>query len=234
MPEMIDVRRAREARAILFDLDDTLYPERRFLTSGFAAVARAVERTDGVPARTAYRTLVSALRGGRRATAFQELCEVCELPPARVPEWVTLVRAHTPRLRTAARTRALLASLRGRWRLGLVTNGTPDVQRRKVESLGLLEWFDHVCFAGLPGEGGKPAPEPFVTTCAALGVPPARSVHVGDNPDTDVLGAHGAGLKTILLATPTASRPPRRPRPDRVVHSLFDVPDAAEALLHDA
>lgn len=251
-----------DRRAILFDLDDTLYRERRFILSGFAVVARAVEDTDGVPAADAYRVLVAALRLGRRATAFQELCDAYDLDRTRIANWVSLVRVHAPRLRAGRRTRTILAGLRTGWRLGLVTNGLPEVQRRKIDGLRLRPFFDHICLAGLPGHGGKPSPEPFFETCAALGVKPARAVHVGDNVETDVQGAQRAGLKTILLTLRSCSpfdglrvtssgvegsAPPRASRgvttwaeqapergADRVVQSLVDVPDAAEALIHDA
>lgn len=221
-----------DARAILFDLDNTLYRERRFILSGFAAVARLVEDRHGVPACDAFRVLVRALRAGRRSTAFQELCDTYGLDHARIATWVGLVRSHAPRLRPGHRTRRMLADLRGRWKTGLVTNGLPDVQRRKIDSLRLRPLFDHICLAGLPGEGGKPAPEPFVAACAALGVRPERTVHVGDDVDTDVRGAQGAGLKTILVA-PQGRRAAHRDA-DRVVSALFEVPAAAEALIQGA
>ena len=55
-----------ERRAILFDLDDTLYSYRAFVRSGFRAVAcqLAVER--GLPAGRVLRVLRRALIGGAR------------------------------------------------------------------------------------------------------------------------------------------------------------------------
>ena len=40
-----------ERRAVVFDLDDTIYPYRRFKLSGFAEVARHLERTCALDAR---------------------------------------------------------------------------------------------------------------------------------------------------------------------------------------
>ncbi|MGE0039815.1 MAG: HAD family hydrolase [Vicinamibacterales bacterium] len=220
-------------RAIIFDLDNTLYPERRFALSGFAAVARDVEARDGVPATEAFRLLLRAYKQGHRASAFQRLADRFDLPAGRVSEWVAIVRGHTPRLRLSRRTRRLLADLRSRWKLGLLTNGLPDVQRRKVEALGLQPFFDHVGTPGLPGDGGKPAPEGFLEACRALGALPRRAVFVGDDYLIDVLGARNAGLRTIHYA-PGAL--PARPAgtADAVIARLDEVPRAVEALLQDA
>ena len=45
----------------------------------------------------------------------------------------------------------------------------------------------------------KPHPRMFAEACATLGVPAARVLHVGDNPDADVAGARAAGLAAILV-----------------------------------
>lgn len=219
-------------RAILFDLDNTLYSERRFILSGFSAVARAVRDREGVPACEVYRVLVRALRAGRRGTAFQELCTTFGFDRAQITGWVEIVRTHAPRLRARRHTRALLADLRDRWRLGLVTNGLPEVQRRKIDSLRLRPFFDHIGLAGMPGQGGKPSPTPFMDACRVLGVSPDRAVHVGDDVETDVRGAKGAGIKTIWLAN--GERSTIEPAADCVVASLADVAAAAEGLVRHA
>jgi FMN phosphatase YigB (HAD superfamily) len=41
----------------------------------------------------------------------------------------------------------------------------------------------------------KPDPEIFRRTLAAAGVAPADALHIGDNPDADVVGAQGVGMR---------------------------------------
>lgn len=219
-------------RALIFDLDDTLYPERRFALSGFAAVASHVERVDGVPAATSMRVLVTALARRHRASAFQRLAEAAGLGTPRIDEWIEVYRTHTPRLRLARAVRRLLVDLRQHWPLAVVTNGLKDVQQRKVAALGLDRLIDTIVFAGLPGEGGKPAPEPFHAACEALGVEPACAVHVGDDLIYDVRGARGAGLRTIQLRR--RGRHVTSSDADAVIERLSDVPAVAERLIQDA
>ena len=56
----------RNSRALLLDLDDTLYPLLRFRLSGFAAVARHLARYHAVDEAQAFRLLSSAARGPQR------------------------------------------------------------------------------------------------------------------------------------------------------------------------
>ncbi len=81
-----------QPRAVLLDLDETLYPERRFALSGFSAVARAIADDAGVSAESVFRRLVGALRRGERVTAFQQLCSSLRWPEARVAR----LRRHLP------------------------------------------------------------------------------------------------------------------------------------------
>ncbi len=48
---------------------------------------------------------------------------------------------------------------------------------------------------------GKPSRDFFRGICASLGVKPARALMVGDDIESDILGAHEAGLKTALVHT---------------------------------
>lgn len=82
--------------------------------------------------------------------------------------------------------------------LGVVTNGAPGMQRRKLAAVGLDDAFDVVVHAGYDAPA-KPDPEPFRRALAALDVPAARAVHVGNSLSTDVTGAHGAGVRSAWL-----------------------------------
>lgn len=82
--------------------------------------------------------------------------------------------------------------------LGIVTNGSPDSQQTKIEATGLDRWIDTVVFAGYETPT-KPAPEPFERALAALAVRPESAVHIGDSADTDIHGAHNAGLDSVWL-----------------------------------
>lgn len=107
-------------------------------------------------------------------------------------------------------TEALLESLRGRYLLGIVTNGVPGLQRPKVEGSGLMHLFQAVAISG-EVDIGKPDPRIFRHICAELGVEPAECVMVGDNPERDVAGGIAAGMKTVWVRRYGREREDRYP-----------------------
>jgi len=218
-----------EPRALLFDLDDTLHPRRRFVLSGLRAVATHVAVTSGVPLATVTAILARAVRR-QPGRELQALIAALDLPTDHVAALVEVVRAHAPAIRLDRATRGVLQRLRGAWRLGVVTNGVAEVQQRKVAALGLAALVDTVIYATAGGRPGKPAAAPFLEACARLAVPPSRAIFVGDDMTVDIEGAAAVGMKTVWLA-PRHRRGAGGPHADITVHTIADVPAAARRLL---
>lgn len=221
-------------RALVFDLDDTLYPYRQFVSSGFRAVAREVERAHGVPAPLALRTLWRARRTGGRGREVQYLCRALSLPASLVPTLVTLVREHIPTLCLPGRSRRLLQSLRPGWRLGILTNGSPTIQARKIAALGVGSLVDAVVFACACGDGrGKPASDGYHAVLDRLDTPAGSAVFVGDNGPADITGAANVGMKTIHLLRGQRRVEGSRSTAgsDASVTTLLKVPETADRLV---
>ncbi|MGE0813484.1 MAG: HAD family hydrolase [Vicinamibacterales bacterium] len=222
----------REPRAVLFDLDDTLYAQERFILSGFRAVAAHVAAASPLSADDALEVLLDAFQDAR-GQELQALAVRAGLAPAAVPGLVDLMRTHVPDLRLPELTRAVLCALAPGWRLGIVTNGRPDIQARKVRALGLGALVSTVVYATEHGSGrGKPDRAPFLEACRRLGVAREAAVFVGDDPICDIAGARDAGLRAIWL--PARAVPPgdrTADVADIVVASLAAVPGAAARVL---
>jgi putative hydrolase of the HAD superfamily len=215
--------------AVIFDLDDTLYPHVQHVHSGFAAVATHVARHSAVTAKDAYATLRSARESDKRGNEFQWLCQVYRLDPALVPALVREYREHRPQLWLTHGAAEALGALRtAGWRTAILTNGDPGVQAGKVQALGLEAMVDHVVYASEHAPGGKPAREPFLEVLRRLQSAPDDTVMVGDDPVNDVDGARAVGIRTIFLVR--AGRP-HHEGANAVVHLLSDVPRAAAALV---
>lgn len=217
-------------RAILFDLDDTLYALDRFVLSGFRAVAATVATEWGVDRTRAFATLVTAGLSSR-GRELQVLATWAGRDAGVVPALVEVMRTHEPDLRLPALSAAVLDELRADWRVGVVTNGRPDIQARKVRALGLSRHVDTVVFAHEHG-AGKPDAAPFLAACRRLAVSPRRTVFVGDDPVCDIAGAGGAGMQTIWL-TPhlRPSSAVAAPVADVTLTSIAAVPAAAARLI---
>ncbi len=95
----------------------------------------------------------------------------------------------------------ILPRLCRRYQLGVIsdTGLTPGrVLRQVLHRDGLLRCFDTLTFSDETGST-KPLPEQFLHTLANLGVEPAEAAHVGDLPETDIVGARRVGMKSVLF-----------------------------------
>ncbi|MGE0393985.1 MAG: HAD family hydrolase [Vicinamibacterales bacterium] len=189
-------------RGIAFDLDDTLYPYEHFRISGFGAVARAAEADDGVPALRVFSLLCRA-RIESRGREFQSLAGELGLPADRIDRWLDVFRTHAPDIALPSGVAGTLTRLRSDgWRVGILTNGDPGTQRRKLAALGVSALVDAEVCAEDVARGGKPAAACFDAIAEALGTPASLTVYVGNDPFTDTRGARFAGLRTMRLRTP--------------------------------
>ncbi len=81
--------------------------------------------------------------------------------------------------------------------LGIVSNTgrTPGViLRRVLERHGLLGYFGAISYSDEVGFR-KPEAQIFHVTLERAGVAAAEALHIGDNPDADVVGAQGVGMR---------------------------------------
>ena len=92
----------------------------------------------------------------------------------------------------------VIAYLKAKYRLAILTNGSPISQRRKLESTGILNMFELSVVSGEVGID-KPDPRIFDVMCERLNVKPQDCLYVGDNYVNDVLGARNAGWNAIYL-----------------------------------
>lgn len=191
-------------RAIVFDLDDTLYPEREYVHSGFQTVADWVETHLGISRDVALAGFWHLFSEGNRGNIFDLWLSSHGIKTeALIPQMVKVYREHNPRIEPYPDTLELITRLRQHYRLGLVTDGYVHVQQRKVKVLGLASYFDAIVFSASLGEGaGKPSTQPFKEVLERLGISGPEAVYVGDNPQKDFLGARGVEMWTVRVRRP--------------------------------
>ena len=131
-------------QVVVVDLDDTLFPERDYVRSGFAAVDEEVRRAFGVTGfGTAAWTLFEA---GVRGRIFDEALGSLGLPAdaATVKSLIECYRAHRPSIDLYPDVAVSIRALGGRARAAIVSDGPLAAQERKVDALGLPAWFDPI------------------------------------------------------------------------------------------
>ena len=187
-------------RVVVFDLDDTLYLERDFVRSGFAAVGRWLEAHRGVRdfEAHAWELFLAGRRGDVFDRALPELG--LEPQPALVRELVGVYREHSPTLRLESAAAELLAALHGRCRLALLTDGYHDTQRRKIAALQLdPRCRPIVCTDQWGRAHWKPSPRGFLHIQQVLEAAPERCIYIGDNPAKDFRAPKALGWRTLRV-----------------------------------
>jgi putative hydrolase of the HAD superfamily len=116
-----------------------------------------------------------------------------------------------------------LARLKPSFKIGLLTNGTPDLQRGKLADSGLAPFFDAVAVSGECGIG-KPKPGIFSLLLRELGTEPEAAVMVGNSLARDIAGARAAGIGcTVWLRVP-GSEEFADVTPDHTIDALHELP----------
>ena len=113
----------------------------------------------------------------------------------------------------------VLARLRERYRLGLVSNFYGNLTAVCAEA-GIVKLFDVVVDSTRVGFA-KPDARIFRHATDALGVDPAEATFIGDSPARDMAGARGVGMRHVWL---TGQKSPKPCCPgDRVIATLADL-----------
>ena len=187
-----------ESRAVIFDMDDTLYLERDYVRSGFRAVASSSPNPDGI-----YQQLWSWFEAGVRGDTFNRIL-------AEEPEWaadvtvadlVAVYRNHSPSIRMLPEAAKLVDELRrARISTGVLTDGPSISQHLKVEALGLANSTDFILLTDTLGRAHwKPSDKGFEWMEQRLSMTGDRLVYIGDNPTKDFIAPRRRGWRTIRL-----------------------------------
>ncbi len=108
-------------------------------------------------------------------------------------------------------------------RLGLITNGSAEGQRAKIERFSLGEFFDHIQIEGEYGIG-KPDERVYRNALEALGAEPSEAWMVGDNLENDIRGAQQVGIYAVWMDARGNGLPDGTTvRPDTTIRSLSDL-----------
>ncbi|MBX9576922.1 MAG: HAD family hydrolase [Chthoniobacterales bacterium] len=120
------------------------------------------------------------------------------------------------------KTREVLEQLSSQFKLGLLTNGAPDLQREKIAASGCEDLFSAIVISGEYGVG-KPEPAIFERLLQELGVTSSEAMMVGNNLERDIAGARAAGVTSVWMRLPGE-------RESEIIHPDFVITDLQELL----
>jgi putative hydrolase of the HAD superfamily len=220
-------------RCVVFDIDDTLYLEREYVRSGFAAVGRwAAEQLN---IADFHERAWARFEAGTRRRVFNEVLGECgiEATADLVELMVTIYRVHRPAISLLPDAAAALDALSGRVELAAVSDGPLESQRAKAAALGLEKWLNPIVLTAELGPGhDKPHPLGFQTVEQATGHRARQCVYVADNPAKDFLAPAELGWHTIRVRR-RGGLHAQAPHGDDVHAELSDLVGLADVLILD-
>ncbi len=184
-------------KVILFDLDDTLYGEKEYVRSGYRAVAKILLQICDAEdklwrAFEQKRSAIDAVLTDEQIFT-EELKQKC----------ISAYRYHKPDIHLYDGVKEMLAGLREQgYYLGIITDGRPEGQRAKIESLELEKYVDHIIVTDELGgiEWRKPNKKAFVMMKEHFGVEFDEMCYIGDNSEKDFIAPNMLNMRSIHFA----------------------------------
>lgn len=192
----------KKFEAVLFDLDDTLYPEVDYVKSGFKVVANFLSEKINLKEKDIYNSFIHLFKV-KKENVFnrffdlincknEELLHIC----------IKIYREHFPNISLANEVMNVLEYLKmKKYKLGIITDGRSEGQRNKIKALDLQKYFDYILITDELGgiKFRKPNKLSYIKILNELNVTPVKSVYIGDNPKKDFITAKKLGIYTIMV-----------------------------------
>ena len=223
---------------VVVDLDDTLYPQAEYLAGAAEAVGRAATGLglDGDAVATALAACLAA--GSDTGGTIDRALLAVGTPAADlvhlVPGLVAAFTGHEPaRLAPYPGVEQALRELGDTALVGCLTDGHPAIQRAKLAATGLQPLLPAVVITDALGGRAvrKPHPAGLTALAAAMGVPAARLLVIGDRPGKDVAVAAAVGARAIRIRQGEYAGAPDVPAAWAVADSFPAAADLAMALV---
>ncbi len=221
----------------VFDLDDTLAPEREYCKSSFRFIAKFLKERlpDLKDSENVIEIMTEALENRLpHYDALEDWLSSRNINPKEVmPELVEAARSHTPDTlyNMYPGTKEVLDELRRRGTpMGLITDGRAVTQRSKIKALGLEEFFPPEAIF-ISGEQGVDKHSPNSFEAMVRLYPEAhRFWYFGDNPEKDFKWPNLLGWNSVCMLdtdnTHIFPQPDSEPpyKAQRSIKSIREVP----------
>jgi putative hydrolase of the HAD superfamily len=208
---------------LVLDLDDTLYKEYDYQTSGLKYIEEQVFKLYNVN----LKGQLLRLREQKVQDIFLELTKILNIPPSTKASFLAMYRYHRPDIKLSTDTKKFLKSVLSDFKqVVILTDGRAVSQRLKLESLGLMKI---PVFISEEWNSVKPDNKRFVTimekynTCTQF-------YYIADNPSKDFIAPNALGWHSICLNgnhynihSQNISRVSKEYLPDHYVNSLNDI-----------
>ncbi len=186
---------------LVFDLDDTLYDEKKFVFSGFSEVANWISEMSNVSSNEIYDYMVKDLSINGRGIVFNNaLKKYFKETNKNIKKCLSIYRLHKPRISLEKDVVDLLLELGKSYNLYIVTDGNKIVQNNKIKSLDVEKYIAKVFITYRYGlKASKPSLKCFEMIKNIENINWQELVYIGDNPNKDFVNLNKVNAITIRV-----------------------------------
>ncbi|HWJ78053.1 MAG TPA: HAD family hydrolase [Niallia sp.] len=187
-------------KAVVFDMDDTLYSERDYVRSGMHELEKWVIENYNIFGF--YKIAMNFFENGEKKYIFNKTLDLLNIPynERLIQSMVSIYRSHRPSIQLLNDSKWVLDHLDKKVKIGLISDGYYDAQINKAHSLGIKEKFHSIILTDQFGRDyWKPSHKPYEQTSLNLQVSHHECVYIGDNVSKDFVTAKKLGWKTIHI-----------------------------------
>lgn len=193
--DILEVKKHVEGlKAVIFDLDDTLYSEKEYVRSGYHKIAAVIPQVDNAAEK--LWTLFE-----EKKPAIDELLKQENILSEEVKQaCLHAYRYQIPDIHLYEGVAEMIMEFKLQGlKIGIITDGRPEGQRAKLQVLGLEAVVDEIIVTDEFGgpEFRKPNQKAFMTMKERLDVDYTEMCYVGDNTKKDFIAPEQLGIRSI-------------------------------------
>lgn len=189
-------------QVIVFDMDDTLYLEKDYIFSGYAAIEQFI-LDQGVPNDFARIAMEQYHHNNDNTVINRALLLLGdELPPSvSIPSCLAIYREHMPAISLCEDSLNFLNRLPPDTGTALISDGRLRGQQNKANALRLDKHIELLLFTDVWGtEFWKPHKKAFVTVMEHFKhLDKPHFTYIGDNPKKDFIAPQALGWDTVFI-----------------------------------
>src|SRR3972149_9072906 len=196
------VKNSGNIKAIIFDLDDTLYDcSGTLVVRGRRQVAKTIARLINTSEEEAYQLqLEMEEKYGVKSNIYEKIASHYHLPGTYVQELLEeFIHVGISNITLFSDVVDTLIQLKSKgYRLLLVTSGDKEIQRKKIDVLGLNNrYFDDIIITARNKKQSKKACFQEIMKCYDL--QPEEVICVGDKIDDELAASKSLGMVTVMF-----------------------------------
>lgn len=176
-----------KTKALVLDLDDTLYAEINYLKSAYHFIATQITEQPIILSNKMFEQYYQGIN------VFEGLVQNYSIEMSTLLDWY---RFHQPEIKLFDNVNDTLKKFSSLYKYAVITDGRSKTQRNKIQALGLNQFLDSLVISEEIGSE-KPSLENYQKVMSDLQCD--QYIYIGDNLKKDFITAKKLGWITICL-----------------------------------